>query len=314
MKVNLSRGHSDKCIGAEGLLSEIKEAEKVMEQLAVFLRKEGVTVRTFVDRKSKTQNTNLKTIVSWHNSSPADLEISTHLNAGGGTGVEVWYYTGDLKGKVYAEKTSEAMSSALNLPNRGAKATKELRFLNSTKGTAILLEVCFVDRKEDEKAIHKSDMYSKLGISLAEAITGKKIQVKKGIVGAYARVNNNIREQPNWNSKTKVTVPNFYYVQLDLDSLTNGFVKVKFQDKWVGWHKANMKEYWFEKSPIIEYEATTNFNARLQSKWNSKVVKVIKKGTAVKVVGKAQNGWLKLLFTNGAIGYIPDAPHYVKKV
>ncbi|EPW0982708.1 N-acetylmuramoyl-L-alanine amidase [Listeria monocytogenes] len=174
-KYNISRGHSDKCVGANGILSEIKEAEKVLNATSNTFKSAGHSVRTLIDRTSTTQNQNLTKIVNWHNASPADLEISVHLNAGGGTGCEVWYYTGDSKGKKYATDVSAAMAKALGLPNRGAKATKDLRFLNSTKHTAILLEICFVDRREDANAIHKSGMYEKIGNAIVKGVTGKNV-------------------------------------------------------------------------------------------------------------------------------------------
>ncbi|WP_271006072.1 N-acetylmuramoyl-L-alanine amidase [Listeria seeligeri] len=178
-KYSISRGHSDKCVGAEDILSEIKEAEKVLNAASKVLKSEGHAVKTFIDRTSTNQNANLNKLVSWHNANPADLHISVHLNASKGTGVEVWYYTGDEKGRKLAEATSAKMAKALGLPNRGAKATKDLRFLNSTKGTAILIEVCFVDRKEDAAAIHKSGMYDKLGTAITEGVTGKTVVAKK---------------------------------------------------------------------------------------------------------------------------------------
>lgn len=174
-KYNISRGHSDKCIGADDILSEIKEAEKVLNATSRAFKSAGHSVRTLIDRTSTTQNQNLTKIVNWHNASPADLEISVHLNAGGGTGCEVWYYRGDSKGKKYATDVSAAMAKALGLPNRGAKATKDLRFLNSTKHTAILLEICFVDRREDANAIHKSGMYEKIGNAIVKGVTGKNV-------------------------------------------------------------------------------------------------------------------------------------------
>ncbi|EHF3649988.1 N-acetylmuramoyl-L-alanine amidase [Listeria innocua] len=175
---SMSRGHSDKCVGAEDVLSEIKEAEKVLNAASDELKREGHNVKTFIDRTSTTQSANLNKIVNWHNANPADVHISVHLNAGKGTGVEVWYYAGDEKGRKLAVEISAKMAKALGLPNRGAKATKDLRFLNSTKGTAVLLEVCFVDRKEDANAIHKSGMYDKLSIAIAEGLTGKTVAAK----------------------------------------------------------------------------------------------------------------------------------------
>ncbi|MBC1817261.1 N-acetylmuramoyl-L-alanine amidase, partial [Listeria seeligeri] len=65
-KYNISRGHSDKCVGANGILSEIKEAEKVLNATSSAFKSAGHSVRTLIDRTSTTQNQNLTKIVNWH--------------------------------------------------------------------------------------------------------------------------------------------------------------------------------------------------------------------------------------------------------
>ena len=79
-----------------------------------------------------------------------DLDISIHLNAGGGTGVEVWQY--DNRTKAVADRICEAISDKLELKNRGSKITDKLYVLNKTNSKAILVECCFVDRQADYDA------------------------------------------------------------------------------------------------------------------------------------------------------------------
>ena len=79
--VVISSGHGKYVRGASGILDEVDEARKVVERLAKELRARGVEVVTFHDDTSHDQNTNLNTIVNFHNEQQRDLDISVHFNA-----------------------------------------------------------------------------------------------------------------------------------------------------------------------------------------------------------------------------------------
>ena len=81
------------------------------------------------------------------------LSTSWHLNAGGGSGVEVLYY-GDAT-KTLAADISAAISKALGVKDRGAKQRKDLYFLRKTTGHAILIEACFIDSLIDMQKLLK---------------------------------------------------------------------------------------------------------------------------------------------------------------
>ena len=80
----------------------------------------------------------------------ADLFVSIHMNAGGGRGTEVWI--GSERGRHIAEKVVRSISE-LGFRNRGVKLQgkdgKGLYVLRHTRMTAILVEGCFVDSRED---------------------------------------------------------------------------------------------------------------------------------------------------------------------
>lgn len=63
------------------------------------------------------------------------------------------------------------MSSALGIPNRGVKYSKNLYVLRKTAGSAILVECCFVDNQND--ASHWNA--DKCGDAIASAIAGKTV-------------------------------------------------------------------------------------------------------------------------------------------
>src|SRR6516162_2606440 len=121
MKIVISSGHGKYVRGASGLIDEVDEARKVVEEVSKWLAAGGHEVVVFHDDTSTTQNENLNTIVNFHNSQDRDLDISVHFNAytptDGGRGSEVLYVTQEN----IATRVVEAICSVSGLINRGAK-------------------------------------------------------------------------------------------------------------------------------------------------------------------------------------------------
>ena len=168
-KYNVHGGHNRKVPGASGILDEVTEDRKVKDAVIKYLKAAGHTVYDCTDDAGTTQPKNLANIVAKCNAHTVDLDISIHLNAGGGTGSEV-YYTSS-KGKTYAGKASAAVAKALGIKDRGAKESDTLYVLNHTKAPAILIECCFVDNKTDKDAWN----VDKCAKAIVEAITGKAV-------------------------------------------------------------------------------------------------------------------------------------------
>lgn len=166
---NVHGGHNFIVPGANGLLDETTEDRKVTARVISALRNAGHTVYDCTDDSGRTQGQNLANIVAKCNAHPVDLNISNHLNAGGGTGVEVWCY--NEKTKDIAASICASVSSALGIPNRGVKYSKNLYVLRKTAGSAILVECCFVDNQND--ASHWNA--DKCGDAIASAIAGKTV-------------------------------------------------------------------------------------------------------------------------------------------
>lgn len=166
---NVHGGHNFIVPGAKGLLDETTEDRKVTARVISALRAAGHTVYDCTDDSGRTQGQNLANIVAKCNAHPVDLNISNHLNAGGGTGVEVWCY--NEKTKDIAAAICANVSAALGIPNRGVKYSKNLYVLRKTAGSAILVECCFVDNQND--ASHWNA--DKCGDAIASAIAGKTV-------------------------------------------------------------------------------------------------------------------------------------------
>ena len=166
---NVHGGHNFIVPGAKGLLDETAEDRKVTARVISALRAAGHTVYDCTDDSGRTQGQNLANIVEKCNAHPVDLNISNHLNAGGGTGVEVWCY--NEKTKDIAAAICASVSTALGIQNRGVKYSKNLYVLRKTAGSAILVECCFVDNQND--ASHWNA--DKCGDAIASAIAGKTV-------------------------------------------------------------------------------------------------------------------------------------------
>ena len=168
-KYNVHGGHNSIVPGAAKYLNEVTEDRKVKNKVISLLKAAGHTVYDCTDDSGRTQSKNLANIVSKCNKHSVNLDISIHLNAGGGTGAEVLYTSSS--GKAWAEKVSKAVASALGIRNRGAKKRDNLYVLNHTKATAILVECCFVDSRTDKNAWDAD----KCAEAIVEAVTGKKV-------------------------------------------------------------------------------------------------------------------------------------------
>lgn len=165
---NVHGGHNSLAPGAGKYLNELNEDRVVKNRVIELLRTAGHIVYDCTDDVGRTASQNLANIVAKCNSHRVDLDISIHLNAGGGTGTEVWYYSGSSVGASKASTVSAAVASALGLRNRGAKASTGLYVLRNTISPAILIECCFVDNMTDKNAWN----VEKCAKAIVEAVTG----------------------------------------------------------------------------------------------------------------------------------------------
>ncbi|APF23949.1 N-acetylmuramoyl-L-alanine amidase [Clostridium butyricum] len=102
------------------------------------------------------------------NSIGGDMFVEIHLNAGCGSGCEV-FTTNGSKAYDSAVRVSEALSERLGIPNRGYKTTRGLYVLNNTTMSAMLIEACFVDNEADYKAYNAETIAN----AIVEGLTGQ---------------------------------------------------------------------------------------------------------------------------------------------
>lgn len=183
MKINIHAGHNPDgkiACGAVGLIKESTEARVVKDNLIQYLKKAGHTVYDCTCNNGTSQNDVLKKIVAKCNAHKVDLDVSIHFNSGANDkkgdgkskGVEVLVYSKTSKSNDEATRICNKLS-AIGFKNRGIKVRKDLYFLKHTKAPSLLIEICFVDDKDDVKLYNKN--IDKIAKTIAEAIVNKKI-------------------------------------------------------------------------------------------------------------------------------------------
>lgn len=185
-KVTIHAGHNPSgkiACGAVGILDESKEARTIARKVIVLLQKNGIKAVDCTVNNGTSQNDVLKKICAKCNAQKdVDLNISIHFNSGANdsrgngktTGTEVYVrpVQGDNSKLAKTLKTDKGdiakricnQMSKLGFRNRGIKASSGLYVLNQTKAPAVLIEVCFVDDKDD------ADLYKKNKDAVARAI------------------------------------------------------------------------------------------------------------------------------------------------
>lgn len=164
IKIAVNAGHTLRGAGtgAAGYINESEETRKVVKALIPLLEAKGYEVIDATVDTALTQNTYLRRAVEIANNAKADLFVSIHFNACGGRGCECYTWRG---GKVKQADGICKQLSAAGFCNRGIKDGSGLYVIKKTTMTAILVEVCFVDSRNDV------DLYKKIGVAkIAKAI------------------------------------------------------------------------------------------------------------------------------------------------
>ena len=186
-KVTVHAGHNPSgkiACGASDLLDESTEARWITRKVIKLLRKNGIKAVNCTVNNGTSQSSVLYKICDKCNAvADADLNISIHFNSGrsdkkgdGKTGGTEVLLTKDADDKGDIAKRVCNQIEKLGFTNRGVKVTSSLYFLNHTKAPAILVEVCFVDDKDDYM-LYRADR-----IDVANAIVQAVINHNKNIV------------------------------------------------------------------------------------------------------------------------------------
>lgn len=110
------------------------------------------------------------------NAANYDFIAEIHLNAGGGSGTETYYYHGSPTGKRAAQAVCTEISHAFDIPNRGAKiklgknGKDYFGIIRDTKPTAILIETVFIDTVKDLEKVTDAEGQRLCGEAIARGL------------------------------------------------------------------------------------------------------------------------------------------------
>ena len=146
MKIFINPGHGGLDSGACGCgLREVDVALNIGRRVENYLRAVGYDVKLF-------QFDGLDVICADCNAWNADLFVSIHCNAGGGTGTETFHAGLSAESKRLAELIQKQIVNSLPVVDRGVKIAGHF-VTKYTYCPAVLVETAFIDNPNDAKLL-----------------------------------------------------------------------------------------------------------------------------------------------------------------
>ena len=107
-----------------------------------------------------------------HNNS---LLVSIHVNAGGGSGTEAWYYTNSREGRKLGSNLAQEVSRFTKIPYRGAKPDivnrwGSLKIVRSPLPLSVLIECGFIDSANDSRILKDPELDDGFAKGIASGI------------------------------------------------------------------------------------------------------------------------------------------------
>ncbi len=221
MKILVMAGHTasgNTGSGAVGYIDESNENRKVAPKVVEKLKELGVDATYIHLDKAKGSNYLREQVNLANAQGDFDCVVQIHFNAGSSdlngntTGTETYYLTN--KGKIFAERVNKKLSTLLK--DKGIKQNNKLYWLKHTKCTAILIEVCFVDDKDDVRVYEEN--FEEVCKLIAEGLANKDFpEVVKKTVKYRIRTGGFTKELAEKNKEY-------------LEGLTGWWLTTKLQD------------------------------------------------------------------------------------
>lgn len=283
---NVHGGHAavnKKYCGAVGLLNESKEDRLIKDEIIRLLRLNGHTVYDCTVDSGSSQTDVLKQICAKCNAHDVDMDFSIHLNSGRNDykgdgklgGFEIWL-TNTNSGKGDAAARIRAKMKALGFADRGTKTASNLYYLNHTKAPALLLEICFVDDKDDW-TLYNLIGYKKIAEEIVKGILNKSTIATSGAqwlrdnTGWWYRYPDGSWPAAKWDK-----IDGIWYWFNSSGYAVTGWQKIG--GEWyyfnsdckmqTGWIKDKDKWYWLKNSGAMACNETLNIGGK-QYKFDS---------------------------------------------
>lgn len=179
MKIYIDPGHNYSGADTGAVGNGLREQEItycIAKKIREKLENAGLAVR--MSRNSLNENVGRGTVRSSlsaraedANCWGADLFVSVHCNAGGGSGAETYCYQGGISsGFKLAQKIQAGLVQQTAMKNRGVKINPSLAVLKQTKMPAVLTEVGFIDHAGDAKVLGSRDGQERIAEAVAQGI------------------------------------------------------------------------------------------------------------------------------------------------
>lgn len=156
MLIVIDAGHNYSGVDTGAVGNGLREQDitfYISEELRIMLERNGFDVIMTRDKLTKNVSTesvsaSLSKRAEIANRSGADIFVSIHCNAGGGTGTETYFCTGSGIGKIFAGYLQDGMLDTVGLRDRGVKSAR-YAVLRNTNMTSALVETGFIDSEHD---------------------------------------------------------------------------------------------------------------------------------------------------------------------
>lgn len=163
MKIFIDPGHGGSDPGAVGNgLREKDLTLQIAKRIEAILKNEYTGVSTRMSRTGD-QTVSLSQRTNAANAWGADVFLSIHINAGGGTGYEDFIYNGKVSSATSALQNimNVEITKQVDFRNRGKKRAN-FHVLRETRMPAILTENGFIDNRTDASKLKQSSYIEKI--------------------------------------------------------------------------------------------------------------------------------------------------------
>lgn len=178
MKVYIDAGHNYSGVDTGAVGHGLREQDityKIASRVEKTLLAKGISVK--MSRNSLTDNVvsggsvsnSLRARYSSANEWKADIFVSIHCNAGGGSGCEVYCYKSGGQAETLAKNILSGMLWNTDLISRGVK-TANYAVLKNTNMPAVLVETAFIDNENNAAFLGSEDGQKQIAKGIAEGI------------------------------------------------------------------------------------------------------------------------------------------------
>lgn len=171
MKYTIHAGHNPDGLVASGAAGYVKESvinRQIVNTIMQLVKSDSIIDVTVNNGTS--QRNILKMLSNRMNMSNANYNISIHCNAGGGTGIEAWTYGVSENADILAQEILDIIEKETGFKNRGVKHSKSLYILRHTVMPTIILEIGFVDNKDDAEMLMNNSIIRDIAICILKAL------------------------------------------------------------------------------------------------------------------------------------------------